>query len=183
MNDNTKGDKLVAAKQQMKFQSSTQKGISLLELIFAILVVTTVIFMATRYVKVGQEGANVARAITQIRTVTEASYDWLRAQHNFCGQSNFAGNTCLNPAGQISMKKLVATKLLPSEYNNNDISPWRSELTVAPEGIDAIKITIQDVPETACLTLEGRLKSDKQNKTKVRCIMTDNRKGRFEGVF
>jgi len=169
----------VAVNRQIK----SQKGISLLELLFAILVVTTVIFMATRYVKVGQDGANVTKAITQIRTVVEASYDWVRVEPNFCGKGNFADHNCLDPAQQLSLQKLVDSKLLPKEYDNKDISPWRSEMIVAPQGLDELKITIKDVPETACLALEGRLRSDKQDKDTIKCIMASGNKGQFEGVF
>ncbi|QLH41697.1 MAG: hypothetical protein HWD59_02490 [Coxiellaceae bacterium] len=61
----------------------TQRGVGLLELMLSLLVILTLIFMATRYFLISRESLRVSQAVDMINTTVNASYKWLEGNPDF----------------------------------------------------------------------------------------------------
>ena len=55
-------------------------GVTLLEMLLVLTIGAAIIMTAVRYFSVTRRDLNVTRAISQIQSLTKASYEWLNAQ-------------------------------------------------------------------------------------------------------
>lgn len=128
-----------------------QKGISLLEVVLSLVVISTIIVLAVRYFSIASEHTLIAKASQQVRLVSSASYDWLNAQP----QADFSDSG----SNEISITKIVDAGLL---NENSIVSPWSAQnICVEPAASDPSHITIEMAVnnQTACCYLYNSLKS------------------------
>jgi hypothetical protein len=125
-------------------------GISILEILLALVLIATITTMAIRYFTVTNRSMHVSNAIKQIKHLTHISYEWLQQQN----QVDF--NSASNP---INLKKLTDAQLIqddPSEQYN----PWGGNIRVSPGSIPSyVSISFDNVPPDACRMLVRQLKS------------------------
>ncbi|MCB1828573.1 MAG: prepilin-type N-terminal cleavage/methylation domain-containing protein, partial [Coxiellaceae bacterium] len=57
-----------------------EKGISLLEMLLVLAIGAAIIMAAVRYFTITNRNARVTQAISQIKMLTKASYEWLSEQ-------------------------------------------------------------------------------------------------------
>ena len=132
----------------------TVKGISLLEVMLSLVIGTSIIVAGVRYYAVVNRGTQVDHAISQIRSLTSASYQWLQAQ----SQENFScdeTDTCT----AISLQSLIDAGLISSqEIDTKD--PWGGDITLSP-GADPtyVNISFTNVPLFACKQLSQKLQT------------------------
>jgi type II secretory pathway pseudopilin PulG len=133
-------------------------GISLLECLLSIAIIASISMMAVRYYIVTTRDTRVSHAISQVKRITNASYEWLSIQR----QSDFSNAD----GGQtITIAQLVQDDLLKDE--NDTISPWGGQIEVAPGDDDAkyVKITLTEIPQPACRNLTQQLEYINKDKT------------------
>lgn len=108
------------------------KGISLLEIMLVIVIISAISLSATRYYLVTREGARVAQAADVIHNIAEASYTWVQAQSGFSG---------------ISLSVLTDTKLLPDDYSTNPtkINPWHGSLDLSVNSDNNLQVTLGSI--------------------------------------
>jgi type II secretory pathway pseudopilin PulG len=125
-------------------------GYSLLELILVLSIAGIIIAVSLRFFNTASNNAKVSAAIHQIKTLTQASYNWLNLQ----SQKDFSNS---EPAGggtrgdAITIDQLISTNLLNTQDKKN---PWGGAVTLAP-GSDTnhVRITLNDLNKRACQQL------------------------------
>lgn len=131
-------------------------GITLLEVLLSVIVITTLIFAATRYYTTARENAKVMQAVSVINNIANASYTWVEGQPNFEG------------FGLNGLEILINAKLLPDNYKNSDdgtsnnANPWKGSIDVSGSGTIApfsstLKIILYNVPKNACKALNQKI--------------------------
>ena len=149
-----------------------QTAISLLEILLCIAIMASIGMMAVRYFMITSQNAKVTHAITQIKTLTKASYEWLQAQR----QADFKGygNT------GITLQKLIDAGLITKAVERRN--PWGGLITVQPaRDASYVRITLYGLPRLACLHLSRQLKSINHSTAKNQCPAQHS--NRFEGAF
>ena len=120
------------------------KGIGLLELVLAIIVIVSIILMSTRYYITVREKARVASAVSIINSVANASYQWVEKN-----DGNFGGIT--------SMTVLTDDGFLPTGYGTND-NPWGGSTSVDGTSGSSVVLTMTNIPDKSCTALLDALK-------------------------
>lgn len=116
----------------------TKKGISLLELMLVIIVITALTLGAVRYYTSARDNLRVTQAMKMISEVVGASYEWVK------GQPSFA-----DPSGAITMGKLVDAGLLPQKYILSNVNPWKGRIRVI--GISGnLELRMENIPGAIC---------------------------------
>lgn len=148
-------------------------GISLIECLLSLAIIASISLMAVRYYIVTTRDMRVSEAITQIKRITSASYEWLSIQR----QNDFSGSD----GGQtITIQQLVEDKLIND--TKDTLTPWGGQVQVAPADDDSkyIKITFNNVPQQACHNLAQQLDYINKDKTNT----CENKRGNvFVGEF
>jgi Tfp pilus assembly protein PilV len=150
------------------------QAISLLECLLSIVIIASISMMAVRYYVVTTRDMRVSHAISQVKRITNASYEWLQAQK----QADFSG---ADGGEVITIQQLVDDQLLKDE--NDTIAPWGGMINVAPGNDNAsfVKITLTDVPQLACRNLTQQLNYINKEKTTNTC--DDKKNNTFVGEF
>ena len=130
-----------------------QLGISILEILLSLVLISTITIMAIRYFEVTTRSMKVSNAIKQIKYLSDISYQWLQQQR----QSDFSGAA---NGEKVALQKLIDTHLLrddPSERFN----PWGGSITISPasENPSYVRITLTRVPQDACRMMVRQLRS------------------------
>ncbi len=123
-----------------------QHGLTLLETVLVISVISLILILSVRYFSVVQFNQKISQSISQLKTLSKASYQWLETAR----QSDFGSS-----GTAIDMTQLRNVGLITAE---DERDPWGGSITVGP-GTDAsfVKITLEEVPKRACLNLRRRL--------------------------
>jgi len=122
------------------------RGIGLLELILAILVMAALAFSAAQYYRVTRDHMRVTQAENMVRAVADASYKWVGGQYSFAKPKS------------ISMERLADAGLVPKTYQNMDSNPWQGKITVSSaESGKKVTIGLSRLPIRSCRDLLGRL--------------------------
>lgn len=125
-----------------------QSGLSLLEVLLALLIIGSIITASVQYFALASRQSKVLQAIHQIEQLTSASYEWLNLQR----QADFSGT----PNGvAISVDILQQANLI-----NQVTNPWGGKVRLAPAS-DPLHIAIEfdNIPAKDCHSLEQQLKS------------------------
>lgn len=121
-----------------------QLGVTLMELLLALVVIAVIMFMAIRYYTIAREGAKVSEAVTNVNAAVNASYEWMQGVN----QADFTG---------ISTTELINKGLLVAQDIKN---PWDSSqamtITPYPNQTNYVAITYTGIPQTACENLKQR---------------------------
>jgi prepilin-type N-terminal cleavage/methylation domain-containing protein len=130
-----------------------QQGVSLLELMLALLVISGLLLLATRYYQQTRESLRVTQAIEMINNVVNASYKWL------AGQPNFSSS---NPSFSIPI--LVTAQFLPQSYGTtviNTANPWKGSINVVAASTDNnyITISLSNIPPKSCQNLIEKMQN------------------------
>lgn len=126
-------------------------AISLLECLLSIIVIASIAMMAVRYYIVTTRSMHVSQAISQIKRITDASYEWLQMQK----QANFSSQ---GGGYAITIQQLINDQLLTAKRDT--VTPWGGTINVAPAGDNPsfVKITLNNVPQSACRNITQQLK-------------------------
>lgn len=132
-------------------------GISLLEMILALAVISSIIVLAVRYYSIAARDLHVWQAARQINQATQASYEWLKSQ----SQNNFGDS---NNGTNISLQNLMDAGLIsPNATIDNQeqlLDPWGGKITIEPGNDPSyVAITLKNVPQMECLSLNQQLKN------------------------
>ena len=120
-------------------------GISLLELMLALIIISTIIFSGIRFFRVARESERVTAAVSQVRQVAKASYQWL------------AGNTDFS---SVSIQALVSAGLLPTNFSDGTkANPWSGIISVSASSANPqqIQIELDSLPAASCESLKEKL--------------------------
>lgn len=121
-------------------------GISLLEVMLSVIVITAILVASIRYYTLAQENARIARAVEMLNNVATASFKWVEGQN----QIGFDG---------ITIAKLADSGLLPQIYKTETetINPWRGKLAADPAANNSVIITLGNVPPSSCANLKQKI--------------------------
>jgi type II secretory pathway pseudopilin PulG len=124
-------------------------GVSMLELMLVIVIITILVLGATRYFIVARDNLKITQALEMMNEVATASFEWVKGS-----QQGFSG---------ISIGDLVDKNLLPAKYKNSDkINPWFGSIDLSGSDND-LKITMSNIPkdkdESTCNTLINKIQS------------------------
>ncbi len=132
-----------------------QAGVSLLELLLVISIMASILLLTTRYFALSRLQTKVAQSVSQIQTLSDASYRWLGAQK----QLLFDGSG--TPGGvAVSLVELQNAQLVNPGINDTQ-DAWGGSITVRADSEDAhyIQIILPNAPVKACNSLKQRLAS------------------------
>lgn len=133
------------------------KAFTLLEMLLVLMIAAAILVMATRYFTISMRNMHVTQAISDIQSITKASYEWLQTQK----QENFSDT----PNGvAIDMQQLIEFKLIQPNDSKHPLSyydPWGGEVEIGPGKNNASRIYIlmKNVPKMACLNLVRKTQS------------------------
>lgn len=145
-----------------------QKGFTLLEILLALAIATVIITLSVRYFFLTEENMRVEESVALIKNITRASFDW-RAQQK---QPDF------DEPEAVSIQNLLDLELIRSDEK---INPWGGAITVAPaEDPKHVRISLADVPYTACLKIKRLLDSKSTAYSSEAC---DPKKKNYAGEF
>lgn len=119
-------------------------GISLLEVMLSVIVITAVIVASIRYYTLAQENSRIAKAIEMINNVATASFKWVEGKN----QIGFEG---------INIGNLADSGLLPQIYKTENINPWRGKLSADPAANNSVIITLGNIPPNSCANLRQKI--------------------------
>jgi type II secretory pathway pseudopilin PulG len=122
-------------------------GISMLELMLVIVIITILGLGTTRYFIVTRDNLKITQALEMINEVATASFEWTKGS-----QQGFSG---------ISISDLVDKNLLPAKYKNSaKINPWFGSIDLNGSDND-LKIIMSNIPKDAstCNTLINKIQS------------------------
>ena len=151
-----------------------QRGVSLLEMLMALVIAAAVITAGIRYFSVSERGARVHQAIVQIKTLTAASYQWL-AQGNY---ADFRGSNNTTP---INLATLCNASLIRCDRNSLQ-NPWAGniDLSASTTNPSHIRIILTNIPNTDCHMLQRQLDTANLSTEDAECSGNNNR---FVGEF
>lgn len=127
------------------------RGVGLLELMLSLIVIVSLLFLATRYFKTADESLRVSRAESMMNTITAASYKWLE------GNPNFATT-------DFNIQQLVTLSLLPKNYGDGmGINPWGGDISVCDANSSGntahVRIILYNIPHKSCRSLKEKIHS------------------------
>lgn len=152
---------------------------TLLEMLLVLTIASAILIMATRYFTISMRNMRVTQAISDIKSITKASYEWLQTQK----QENFSSN----PNGtDITMEQLIEYKLIQPNNKNQPQSyydPWGGEIEIGP-GSDPshVYILMKNIPKMACLNLVRKTRSLMENNSILPACDKD-KNNNYYGVF
>lgn len=149
-----------------------EKGISLLEMLLVLAIGAAIIMAAVRYFTITNRNARVTQAISQIKMLTKASYEWLSEQK----QQDFSS---VNGGVTVSLQQLIDANLIKdTEHNKKD--PWGGDISIAA-GSDPsrVRITLSHLPQKACKNLARRLDNVSQTTIPPCSAPVNNYSGEF----
>jgi Tfp pilus assembly major pilin PilA len=124
------------------------KGFTLLETLLVLVIIISIILIAGRYYNQATEASKISTAISKIKRITEASYEWVKVAKTFDGKDPNKKT--------LSIQTLKDQNLLSA---SDDTNPWGgSALQVASVSANKIRITISNVPAKVCTVLIDHLK-------------------------
>lgn len=122
-------------------------GVSMLELMLVIVIMTILVLGATRYFIVARDNLKITQTLGMINEVATASFEWTKGS-----QQGFSG---------IGLSDLVNKNLLPAKYlQNRNINPWFGSLELSGSDKD-LTITMTNIPQdkNTCDTLINKIQS------------------------
>lgn len=126
-----------------------QLGISILEILLVLILISTITIMAIRYFEITNRSMHVASAIKQIKFISKISYEWLQQQHQ-PDFSNADGGTT------ITIDALRQAGLL--DHKIPYLNPWGGNVSIsAGKTASYLKIQLANVPPSACKMLVKQL--------------------------
>jgi type II secretory pathway pseudopilin PulG len=147
-------------------QSNHRKfhGISLLELMLALVIIAMIVFTVTRYYSVTEENLKVTQAEEMINNIVKGSYQWGQGQPNYTA---------------LSTQALIDAGFIPDNYK---VNPWKGLTVISgtvPYPSTQPYIRMTDIPVASCWSLYEKIKSQ----ARVGCTTISNGTASFEGAF
>lgn len=124
-------------------------GISLLELMLVLLVITILVFSSLRYYSVVEENLKITQAEDMINHIVDASYRWNE------GNSDWQ---------QLNLQQLINQDLLPASAA---ISPWTTPLNLQGSAPNQVVVSVRSIRVTTCHALQEKFKHLAQ---KTNCV-------------
>lgn len=130
----------------IRHSKTKQLGIGLLELMLSLAIISVLLVMATRYYSSARQAQQVNDAISLTEAIIAGSENWVIGKNNFTA---------------ISMTELINGGFLP---RGSDRDPWHGAVSVTQGPSDSqITITMQAIPNAACLNLASKLYNQTAN--------------------
>lgn len=121
------------------------KGISLLEILLVLSIISVIATMSMRYYVGVHQNLQVTQAIREINRVTRASYTWLQENNT----SDFSAPI------PITLDRLVQAGLLAESDTQNN---WGGSVAIAAgNGGRYVQITLNNIPRRECENLQQQL--------------------------
>lgn len=137
-------------------------GISLLEVLLAVVIIGLIITLSIRYFLVAQRGLRIEQSIASIKEITQASYQWLQQQR----QGDFKSPKA------ISIDDLVSIGLIQTQMTKDS---WGGLITVEPgQNEEYVKITLNNIPKVDCLGLARQIQAIAKNTDDNSCKEISN---------
>lgn len=119
----------------------SNKGIGLLELMLALVIIAILTISAMRYYTVAEQSQNVTKTIDMIQVIKSAGRRWLLTHENFTA----------NP-----LQDFVDRKFLPDDFATSN-NPWGGNFTVNSTGQTDLSVALGNVPCKACNSMIAKL--------------------------
>jgi Tfp pilus assembly protein PilE len=120
-----------------------QRGISLLELMLALVVVGALLLLVTRYYQQTRENMRIAQAIEMINNAVNAGYKWLEGQPNFKA---------------VKVTVLADSQFLPQSYKEGNANPWKGTIdVVSANNSDYMTVILTGIPTKSCQNLKEKM--------------------------
>ncbi|MGB6977089.1 MAG: type 4 pilus major pilin [Gammaproteobacteria bacterium] len=123
-----------------------QRGITLLELMFSLVIVLMVLVVAARYYETVRTAHRVNEAVSMVHVIYTASEGWL--------QNNL-------DLSEASMQNFVNNNSVPNNFvTSNNVNPWGGDIKIAIDKSKpmVINITMSNVPLNDCRNLLQKLR-------------------------
>lgn len=119
-----------------------QRGISLLEVMFSLAVISVILLGATRYYRSTNESQRVQQGVALVNALNSAAASWQGSRSSFEG---------------VDVAKLKDEGLLPKNFDAIDGSPWGTAVQVTANADRAkVDITLAGIPVESCRNLENK---------------------------
>lgn len=135
-------------------------GISLLELMLSLAIISILLVTATRYYVTTRSAQQINDALQIIQNMTTAADNWYWTYKSYN-----------DPDHTISLSELVKMGLLPDRFLLTNSNPWGGSLNITPKDTNHVSIQLKGVPSADCLNLKGIL--EPQNKLIGTCSTAD----------
>jgi len=132
-------------------------GISLLELVLALTVITTLITLALRYYPVATSAKNVNDAVKMADMVISAAENWQLTYGDYGNDT-----TCIT-----GTQSLIDRGWLPTDFATASANPWGGNITVVSRNAEGgctkavdstrITVTLSKLPQNACTMINNFL--------------------------
>lgn len=149
-----------------------EKGFTLLELTLVLVIITAIILIAGRYYAQANEASKVAQTVSKTRRIIEASFEWVKACKTFAGLPGDPDCPAISKDELIN-KNLLSSDDVQGSWSIDDFSVSGTTSTKNPQNYSRIKITIPDVPKTACLSLQDSLTQQNIDTSAFNCNQTN----------
>lgn len=137
-----------------------QKGISLIEILFVVMIVAVITTMAIQFYAQSVSSTRVSQALTLIQEINKASREWLQTP----GAIDGSGDQYPADFSQLPPNPLSAFKtqgLLPCENNSCQTNPWGGPVSIAANANNPqfMTITLSLLPKSDCARLQESMKN------------------------
>lgn len=126
-------------------------GVSLLEIMLALVIGATVLLAATRFFLITSENARISNATSMIQQIADASFKWFEANPSFTAPS-------------FNFQTLVAMRLLPEPYFDPTEqktlikNPWGGDIDLVGVSPEHFTVTMFNTPAKPCNKLAAHFK-------------------------
>lgn len=127
----------------------TTKGISMVELLLVLFLMSLIILMVTRYYQTASRNQKVNEAQAQMNTLISAASNWRT------GRTGYDDTT----SGDLKMATLIDEGLVPKEMggtakDGTKTNPWGGNVTITAAGANGFTINFTAVDSKDCLALK-----------------------------
>lgn len=130
-----------------------QQGISLLELVLSIALITIILVGGMKYFQVARQAGRVNESLLMIKSVYGAAEVWRAKGLKFSDRASPEG-----AEGATLLAKFAQLGLLTPDYESEKHHPWGGLLEAEGDG-DLLKIRLVQLPEKACEDIRSKLES------------------------
>ncbi|QLH41695.1 MAG: type II secretion system protein [Coxiellaceae bacterium] len=123
-----------------------KSGIGLLELMFSLAIIAVLLILASRYYQTARTGQQVNEAANMINNVYTAANDWIQ------NHDSFQPTESCEPENNM-ICDFVGNGTVPADFSGATSNPWGGNIAAIGSGATQLKVTMSNVPVTACQNL------------------------------
>lgn len=158
----------------------SQKGISLIEILFVVIIVAVIATMAIQFYAQSVSSSRVSQALALIQEINKAGKEWLQTP----GVVDGVGDKYPTDFSQLPINPLTAFKnqgLLPCENNSCQIDPWGGAVTVFANTNNSqfMTISLYTLPQKDCARMQESMKNYAPETLKTQNVCTADGMGTY----